>query len=1116
MLDDEMGRQGANALTQAVASASRIDLPSIPADQTGMAVAAWVEPIIIDSYLPDEPDALPAFLEQRIYQGSSGRVYPLPFHERISQTKAPHSWNAVHLENEWLRVVILPELGGRIHVAYDKAADYDFVYRNNVIKPALVGLAGPWIAGGIEFNWPQHHRPATFLPVEFEIERESDGSVTVWCSDHDPFTRMKGMHGIRLTPGSSVMEARVRLHNRTETTQSFLWWANVAAAVNDDYQSFFPSDVQAVADHARRAVASFPAVDGRYYGVDYPARVTADRPDGDRLDWYRNIPVPTSYMVLSSEDDFFGGYDHGRDAGFVHWADHRMIPGKKQWTWGDAPFGWAWDRNLTDTDGPYVELMAGAFTNNQPDFSFLAPGETKAFSQYWYPIHAMGTVDQANLHCAVKLAARESTVELRVAFTSAIDTAEILVRHGGDVLSRWSGPVSPAAPVVVEVAGDLRVDELNVEVRSGDIELMSWTPRSPASVPGELDSAAQLDPATEPPAPSEVTSVDELFLIGQYLLQYRHATRMPEPYWLEALRRDPGDARSNTALGERAAWAGDLVSAERLLRAAIHRLTGRVPNPADGEALYLLGIVLVRQGRDGEARDHLTKACWNAAWRAAAGLALARLEARAGDLPSAIAHARSVVRRDADNLQARDLLATLLQNSGDTIESDGLLLETLRLDPLDQWALELADRSTSVDAGTLLDVALEFASCGLADRALLVLDRAVSAAASTAIGQVQLAPLLHFHRAWLLDSLRRGADAADARIAASNSDERHCLASRPNDLRVLLAAVDAEADCGLAHALLGSWYYDKREYDRATAQWTSALRCALPTRLAAVVERNLGIAAFNVHHDASIARAHYVAARQLDPDSAKLLYEFDQLAQRLGDDPRGRVKRLETEAELVDQRDDLTVVLAKLLTSLGRAGEAHQLLISRVFQPWEGGEGMVLGAWDESNLARSKSALDAGDPSLALTQLDSSFDTPVSLGEARHTLANAAQLRLQRGDIFAALGDGRAHEEWETAAAFTGDFLRMNSQPYSAQTYYSIVALRRLGRGEQAAQLARRLAEWAEELAKTPARIDFFATSLPSMLLFHSDPQQERDEEVATIRAQLARLGSALPTTAVN
>ena len=290
-------------------------LPDAPEDQRGLAVAAWSEPVEIRTYEPGEPGRMPAFLETRVYQGSSGRVYPLPFIESVSHEPHLRQWQAVHLENEYVRLMILPELGGRIHVAVDKASGNDLFYRNNTIKPALVGLAGPWISGGIEFNWPQHHRPGTFLPMDWTIEREPDGSVTVWCSDHDPFERMKGMHGIRLRPGSALIEARVRLFNRTPFTQTFLWWANVAARVHDDYQSFFPTDVRLVADHAKRAVTAFPAADRPYYGIDYPARADPQSSefagtDADRIDWYRNIPVPTSYMCVGSADDFFGGYDH--------------------------------------------------------------------------------------------------------------------------------------------------------------------------------------------------------------------------------------------------------------------------------------------------------------------------------------------------------------------------------------------------------------------------------------------------------------------------------------------------------------------------------------------------------------------------------------------------------------------------------------------------------------------------------------------------------------------------------------------------------------------------------------------------------------------------------------
>ena len=196
------------------------------------------------------------FLETRVYQGSSGRVYPLPFVDRIAETAIEQSWEAVHVENPYLRLMVLPQIGGRIHVGLDKTNGYDFFYRQNVIKPALVGLAGPWISGGVEFNWPQHHRPATFMPVETEIERHPDGSVTVWCSDHDPMQRMKGMHGVCLYPDRAIVELKVRLYNRTPYQQTFLWWANVAVRVHDDYQAFFPPDVTFVADHAKRAVSS--------------------------------------------------------------------------------------------------------------------------------------------------------------------------------------------------------------------------------------------------------------------------------------------------------------------------------------------------------------------------------------------------------------------------------------------------------------------------------------------------------------------------------------------------------------------------------------------------------------------------------------------------------------------------------------------------------------------------------------------------------------------------------------------------------------------------------------------------------------------------------------------
>ncbi|RYG43953.1 DUF5107 domain-containing protein, partial [bacterium] len=370
------------------------------------------EATVIPTYEPAAPDPNPMFLEKRVYQGSSGRVYPLPFIGRIAEEPVDRAWDAVFIENGLVEIMLLPEIGGRIHAGRDLTNGYDFFYRQSVIKPALVGLTGPWASGGVEFNWPQHHRPSTFMPTDVHVEHGDDGSITVWMGEHEPMDRTKGMHGVCLHPGRSVVELKVRLYNRTPYAQTFLWWSNIGVHVDEGFKSFFPPDAHVVADHAKRALSRYPLCDDHYYGVDYGARGREGVPVEERpahfvpahsggdspeyapndLSWYANIPVPTSYMCMGTKDEFVGGYDHFKRAGLLHIADRHIAPGKKQWTWGNHEFGYAWDRNLTDSDGPYIELMAGVYTDNQPDFSWIAPGETKTFSQFWYPYQAIGPV----------------------------------------------------------------------------------------------------------------------------------------------------------------------------------------------------------------------------------------------------------------------------------------------------------------------------------------------------------------------------------------------------------------------------------------------------------------------------------------------------------------------------------------------------------------------------------------------------------------------------------------------------------------------------------------------------------------------------------------------------
>ena len=1080
----------------------RFELPPPPPTEQGP-VKAWHQSVNILTYLPDPADPNPMFLEKRVYQGSSGRVYPLPYIDRIATEGNERAWQAVHIENEYLRLMVLPEIGGRIHVGLDKTNGYDFFYRQNVIKPALVGLAGPWISGGVEFNWPQHHRPATFMPVEWEIEREPDGSATIWCSDHDPMSRMKGMHGVCLHPGKAYVELKVRLYNRTPYVQTFLWWANVAARVHEHYQSFFPRDVQYIADHAKRAISTFPQSHGKYYGVDYAERaqtgVPPDEqprfygPDGsypaNDLSWYANIPVPTSYMILGTNDDFFGGYDHAAQAGMVHVADHHIAPGKKQWTWGNHEFGYAWDRHLTEHDGPYVELMAGVYTDNQPDFSFLAPRETKEFSQFWYPIRKIGVPRAASLHAALNLAMEPGRIHLAISATEDLSRAQIVLEHAGAVLAEWRQPIAVAQPLLLEHAlpGGIEDSELDVVLREDGRELLRYTPH-------KLRDAPPPPAAQEPAMPEAISSTEELYLTGLHLQQYRHATRSPEPYWREALRRDEQDSRANHALGQWHLQRGEFVLAERHVLRAIERLTHLNPNPYDGEAFYSLGLSLRFQKRENEAYASFYKATWNAAWKSPGYHALAELDVKNGRWNKALEHLRLSLRANVDNLNARNLAVVVLKQMDREQDAEVMLRETRRLDRLDIWSRYLETGEEPQDNRLRMDLALDYARAGLWQEAIALL---AGAAMERRDGST---PMVLYMLGWCQASRGDHEAASAAYRKAAQAPPLYCFPSLLEEIEILDAAIAANPEDARAPYYLGNLLYDRKRHEEAIELWELAARLdnGFPT-----VWRNLGFAYFNIRHREANARDAFDRAFAANPRDARVLYERDQLWKRIGESPETRLEEFERHLDLVSTRDDLAVELATLYSQTGKPDQALKLLRARKFQPWEGGEGLVLEQWTRANLMMARQSLAGKDAAKALSYVEAALAPPENLGEARHLLANQSEIFYWAGLACSSLGNAvQARSWWEKAAAARGDFRDMRVQPVSDMTYWSALALLRLGRETEAHELLQAIESYSRGLESQTPKIDYFATSLPAMLLFEEDLARRNQIEAKFIRAQ--------------
>ncbi|MFU1793205.1 DUF5107 domain-containing protein [Paenibacillus azoreducens] len=1045
----------------------------------------------IPTYEPGEPDKNPMFLEKRVYQGSSGRVYPYPVIDKIDDKKTLKNYRIVILENEYVRIEIMPELGGRIYRALDKTNNYDFVYYNKVIKPALVGLAGPWVSGGIEFNWPQHHRPNTYGPVEYRFAQNDDGSATVWVSEIDRMYGTKATAGFTLYPGKAYLEISVQLYNRTPEPQTFLWWANPAVAVNDHTQSVFPPDVTAVFDHGKRDVSKFPIATGTYYKMDYSHGVDISR--------YKNIPVPTSYMAYKSDYDFIGGYDHQIQAGLLHIANHYVSPGKKQWTWGNGEFGQAWDRNLTDEDGPYIELMTGVYTDNQPDFSWLQPYEEKSFKQYFMPYKNIGVIKNASIDAAVNLEIDERSREavVMVYATSIFKGAVVELKGLKGIYLREEVELSPELTYksTIPMNQEDQPHDLIVTVRNADGKiLVSYRP--------DETSISEVPDAAKPlPEPEELKTNEQLYLAGLHLEQYRHATFEPDMYYLEGLTRDPADIRINVAYGTLLLRRGLFKEAEGHFRSAVKSLTWRNPNPYDSEAYYQLGLSLKFQGRLDEAFAAFYKAVWSAAWQDSGYFALAQISCERKQYAEALDLVDRSLVRNGHHFNARHLKAALLRKLGRFNEALNLTRETLNLDIADFGAynesyLTLlaqgeAEKAEEVlkelvlcmrgNAHNYIHLASDYAACGLFDETIEVLNRIVKDHRSNAY------PMLHYALGYAYKKNGRTDQALLYLKGGNAASPDYCFPNSLFEYIVLENAVIERPEDDKAHYYLGNWLYDKKRYDEAIHHWESSrsLQGNFST-----IHRNLALAYYNKRKDMQAALASMETAFDCQPNDARVLFELDQLYKKMGYEPETRLAKLEKHQPLVFKRDDLYLEYVSLLNVLGRYIQAAEALAGRTFHPWEGGEGKVTGQYVITRVEMAKCALKNNEFEEAARLLNEALVYPENLGEGKLFGAQENHIYYYLGTTYLNLKkEKEALECFSNASlglAEPANAMYYNDQP-PEMIFYQGLAWLKLNNEKEAKRRFNRLIAYAEKHLFDDVRMDYFAVSLPEFLLFDDD-----------------------------
>ena len=1034
----------------------------------------------IPTYEVGKPEKNPMFLEKRVYQGSSGVVYPYPVIESMSDEKVDKEYKAVYIENEYIKVMILPELGGRVQMAYDKIKQRHFVYYNHVIKPALVGLTGPWISGGIEFNWPQHHRPSTYMPVDSTIVENEDGSITVWVNEMERMFHQKGMAGFTLRPGCAYLEIQGRVSNRTNLPQTFLWWANPAVEVNDAYQSVFPPDINAVFDHGKRAVSSFPIATGTYYKMDYSAGVDISN--------YKNIFVPTSYMGVNSRFDFEGGYENDTKGGMLHVASHHYSPGKKQWTWGNGDFGRAWDRNLTDEatpeemaqwhidrEGfrPYIELMAGVYTENQPDFTWLMPYEEKQFVQYFMPYREVGIIKQASKDFVMNIEQADAThTTFKILATSKKEVRIVLEDKFSHEYYNQVVTLSPEE-VLIET-----VDTQDAQL--SDMFLTIDRPENPRMLPllewhAEDDKIRPIPDAAEAALlPQDTKTVDQLYLTGLHLEQYRHATWSALDYYEEALRRDPMDYRCNMQMGLWYLRRARFDKARTYLETAVKVQKKRNPNPYDGEALFYLGVVNKLLGQYGVAYNCFWKSTWNKGWADAGYFEAACISIAAEKWEDALDELERALISNSHNHKARAMKAAVLRKLGRKDEALAWITESYTIDPFSYVCMVEEHLLTGDDAplnrmvelmhGNIYnyhETALDYMQAGLNNEAALVLQAAIKRG-------VEESPLTYYYLANVMSL----ADVKEYMNKAITASPDYCFPNRLEDARMLEAF--KLINDPKAPYYLGCLYYDKRQYDLAIENWelSAKLDPNFPT-----VWRNLALARFNKQGNHEQALEYMERAFHLDENDERIFMELDQLYKRLHRPHAERLAFYEQHAELIERRDDLVLEHATLLNMLGRYEEAKALIDNRIFHPWEGGEGKVSGQYQMCRLEIAKQLLQKNaNDARAKQLLEECLVFPHHLGEGK-------LYGSQDNDFLYFLGryeEGTVGPTEPAAAMYYND-----AKP--DKIFYAALCYRKLGQEDKARSLFHKLINYGKQHIFDHVVMDYFAVSLPDLLVWEGD-----------------------------
>ncbi len=1061
--------------------------------------------IVLPTYVPGGYDKTPLFYTGRVYQGAQGRVYPYPMQDVLFDGKVDETYTYLTLENKWLQMGLLPEHGGHLLNFTDRETGFEAFYRQHVVKPALIGMLGAWISGGVEWNFPHHHRATTAMPIDWRLAANADGSKTVWIGETELRRRLKWTIGLSMMPDRAVLRADNVFMNRGPFIESMIYWANVSVHCGDDYQIIFPPSCHLGFDHHKNYWTSWPIGPRKEEVELLPSQRSkyADDISGTMdLSWWRNYTIESrSIFAMDPDNAWLAGMDHKRNMGTAHVSNRHLTVGKKFFLWGNFPEAHVWDTVLTDSDGPYLELMVGCWSDNQPDYSWIAPYETRKVSQFWFPVKGIGGVKNVTIDGAVNVE-RRGKAELLVGFhsTRALKGCTVRVQRGGPRSVAAADGREPVPPVVVfeeknvaldpntpwckpvKVAVDAKDQEFTASIADADGRVfLAYTPVGP-------DPHDPLPPKVENPKDPKTYASSELaYEVGLRLDQFHNGLIDPEPYYRRALEIDPDYTRANLALGVRRLKNGAYAEARPYLARAVRRATQNFTRALDAAPEYYLALCEKGLGNLKAAEDLFWRCTWRQSYKKESYAEIARLALLGGDFAEALLRIDDALALGQDEAKLWTLKAIALRKLGRAAEAAPCLDRAFACDPLEYWgAVERtggmsfaeAEKNRGLKAQQLLECVGDYWAVGCYDEVVALCGAALAKAraekpyateGALPLGETLAAcnsyrePMFAFFKAAAETKLNPAAKPVLEKV-----DWIYCFPSRLEELEVLRwAAANLPPDADTQY-FLGEILWNMDQKDAALGAWKEAVgidpRHALALRCLGFGLSHPGTYFTNTGVPSGIASREaydcYLRALEADPGNFRTLDEAGKLAEKLNLPAPERLALMLKYPEACGKYDANMLRLAYCHNAVGDYEKAHAILTTRRFHVWEGADGL-LAPFVEACIGLGRAAMAKGDYKAALGYFEESTTYPDNLQAGRPGDAGTEpKSRYFMAQCRKALGDAAGYRT-ELEKSLKG-WIHAGEMDY-----WRVKALRELGRDAETAPLIAELKQAIREL-ETP------------------------------------------------